>query len=426
MDIPKIAIVSGVQGDTRRYRAFHLYEQLRLAGCKSFVGHITQKNIWDWIRSAPILILQRVAWDDYVEDLVKTAKKQGAVVVSDVDDFIFEPEIIRWVDSPDFVDPIRRRLYQQNIMRNRRTLLESDAVIASTEFLAEQVRKLGKPTWVHRNGFSLEMAVFSSQALQKSSNTGKVIVGYASGTPTHDRDFALVYPVLMNLLSNNRDVYLHLIGHLNVNIKNYEGRAIRLPFVSWRRLPELLGQFSINLAPLRADNPFSQSKSEIKYMEAALVKVPTVASPTQAFCYAIRSGENGFLARDQSEWQTALERLINDPALRMKMGQRAHEDVIRRYAPWVRAVEIVNIINQILDFLNASIDRLDTKKIQGPDIEDYRQYAISLDQENHPTLLERGLYSLKYRGIATLAGEMWVLFRRMLAAFFPFPSPKDE
>jgi hypothetical protein len=48
----------------------------------------------------------------------------------------------------------------------------------------------------------------------------------------------------------------------------------------------------INLAPLVMDNPFAQSKSEIKYMEAALVRAPTIASPTDAYRFAIRPGEN--------------------------------------------------------------------------------------------------------------------------------------
>lgn len=421
MDIPKIAIVSGVQGDTRRYRAFHLYEQLRLAGCKSFIGHITQKNVGDWIRSARILILQRVAWDDYVENLVKTAKMQGAIIISDVDDLIFEPEAIRWVDSPDFADPIRLRLYRRNLIRNQRTLLESDAVIASTEFLAEQVRQLGKPVWVHRNGFSLEMMVLSLRAIQYRSKSGKTIIGYASGTPTHNRDFALVFPVLEHLLSTNKDLYLHLIGH--IVLSGNKERIVHLPFVPWRRLPDLLAQFSINLAPLRVDNPFSQSKSEIKYVEAALVKVPTVASPTQAFCHAIDSGKNGLLAHNESEWQTALEQLVSDPNLRMRIGEKAYEDVMQRYAPWVRAAEIVRTINQVLDFLNASIDRLKITHVQMPDIDSYWQYAVPLNQENRPMLLERGLYSLRYRGVATLAGEVWVFLRRLMEPVFPF-SPR--
>src|SRR5690606_33448676 len=104
-------------------------------------GHITQRCIKDWIQSAQIIILQRVSWDHYVEDLLKSARKQKRIIISDVDDLIFDPDVMHWIDSPDFADPIRSSLYRQNLMRNRRTLLESDAVIASTEYLAEQVRK---------------------------------------------------------------------------------------------------------------------------------------------------------------------------------------------------------------------------------------------------------------------------------------------
>jgi len=34
--------------------------------------------------------------------------------------------------------------------------------------------------------------------------------------------------------------------------------------------------------------------------------------------------------------------------------------------------------------------------------------------------VQRGLYSLRTRGLATLAGEVWVYLRRLAAPIFPF------
>lgn len=421
---PKIIIISGVQGDTRRYRAFHLYEQICLAGCHSYIGHITQSKIQDLVRSSQILILQRVSWDEKVERLVKIARKHGNIIISDVDDLIFEPEAMRWVDAPDFSDPIRSKLYQHNLLRNRRTILESDAIITSTEFLADRVQRLGKPAWVHRNGFSLEMAFISSKSIESILKNRKIIIGYASGTPTHDRDFALVLPSLQRTLEKYKEVFIHLIGYLQSNIGGYEDRVAHLPFVPWRNLPYLLSKFSINLAPLRTDNPFSQSKSEIKYMEGALVKVPTIASPTQAYRFAIRSGENGLLANSDSEWQGALDQLITDPDYRLLMGERAFDDVMQRYAPWLRANEIVNTLNQILDFLDAPFERFERNDILIPEKLD--EISVLLNQENIPTLLDRGIYSLRYRGMITLLAEIWVYFRRSISKVIPFSAVDRE
>ena len=47
-------------------------------------------------------------------------------------------------------------------------------------------------------------------------------------------------------------------------------------------LPALISEVDINLAPL-VDSIFNRAKSEIKWIEAALVKVPTVASKIGAF-----------------------------------------------------------------------------------------------------------------------------------------------
>lgn len=418
-----IAIISGVQGDTRRYRAFHFYEQCCLAGISCYVGHIALPQTRMWVDSAQILILQRVAWDSYVARLVNRARRRGALILSDVDDLIFDPESMHWIDSPDFADPVRVTLYRENLLRNRTTLLESDAVIASTEFLAEQVRQLGKPAWVHRNAFSLEMLAASIRATWSPSEVQNepIVIGYASGTPTHDRDFALVLPSLRSLLLKDPRLVLHLVGHLKADIADFKDRVIRCPFVPWRKLPEILAQFSINLAPLRVDNPFSQSKSEIKYIEAALVGVPTIASPTQSFQYAIRSGENGMLASSEEDWENAINYLVDDPTFRVALGKAAFGDVMERYAPWRRARELVFLLNQVFETLSAPFGRLEVRDVFQPDPADFTRYFVEDNLERHPTLLERGIYSLCWRGPLTLIGEMWVYIRRLISPLIPFP-----
>ena len=211
-------------------------------------------------------------------------------------------------------------------------------------------------------------------------------------------------------------VCLEVIGPLEVGPgwEPFADRLVRRPFVNWRELPALLANWDINLAPLRLDNPFSQSKSEIKWLEAALVRVPTVASPTDAFSDAIEQGENGFLATESVEWEGILSWLILSAEKRIEVGNRAYEDALDRYHPRVRSQELVNLLNDLsstagkplrLEFChgaNAVVERLD------PEL------------EKHPTNLRRGWYELTHRGLWTLLRQVWVFFRRLAAPVFPF------
>ena len=318
-------------------------------------------------------------------------------------------------------------LYRENMRRNRTTLEHSDSVLTSTSFLAERVRECGKPAWIHRNGFSLEMLSLSNQAVaQPRSARQSVVIGYASGTPTHDRDFALIRPTLQRLLERCSWVELWLIGRLDAGDDwgAAAGQVRRLPFVPWRELPALLAKLDINLAPLRLDNPFSQSKSEIKFMEAALVRVPTIASPTDAFSSAINSGENGLLAIGPQEWLDGLLWLVVESDAREKLGTAAREDVLQRYAPWVRAEQAAAALRSAGLELRAI---LPTGLSTGIDPLERKDLWMPAEAEKHPTLVERGLYSLRTRGLATLAKEAWVYLRRLLAPVFPFkPRQPDQ
>ena len=416
----RIVILSGVQGDTRRYRSHHLYEQLRLAGADCTLSHITDSLLPELVAQAEGLVLHRMAWDRVAASLVDQVQRRGGRVILDVDDLVFDEDAFRWIDSPDFADPIRVHLYRENMRRNRTTLDHSDFVLTSTGYLSKRVLERGKPAWVHRNGFSLEMLSLSDQAAARPRSAGRrVVVGYASGTPTHDRDFALVRPALQQLLEKCAWVELWLIGRLEAG--NDWGAAAdrvrRISFVPWRELPALLAKLDINLAPLRLDNPFSQSKSEIKFMEAALVSVPTIASPTDAFSSAIRSGETGLLAESTQEWLDGLLWLSAETAEREKLGAAAREDVLRRYAPWVRAEQAVAALQAAGLDLSAT---LPVTLSTGNNPLERKDLWMPADAEKHPTTVERGLYSLRTRGVATLVKEVWVYLRRLAAPIFPF------
>lgn len=419
---PLIGIISGVQGDTRRYRAFHLWQQLRIAEVNTKITHITSNSSLPIAQQADILILQRVTWDSYLEKIISVARKRKSIILADIDDLIFLPESYQWIDSPDFSDPIRSRLYQQTLIKNRITLEHCDGVLTSTEFLANQVTQLHKPVWVHRNGFSLEMALlYSLSRTTIKSDDNHVILGYASGTPTHNRDFALIQPVLTKLLKRHPVVRLHLAGHLT---DQYDWGEVaeqvqRIPFVPWQKLPEVLSTFSVNLAPLRLDNPFSQSKSEIKFMEAALLGIPTVASPTQAFQHAIISGENGYLAGSLEDWEEILENLINDPQLRTKTGQQARNYVLENYSPQKRAKQIIETLNECIQIFKPELSPL-SPNITNEILKNPTTFFIPSNLEKHPNLFERGHYSLRVKGVFVLIQEIWVFFRRLLSPIIPF------
>lgn len=418
-----ILILSGARGDTRRYRAFHLYEQARLLGLNCQLAHVADRSFTEKVEASRIVMIHRAPYDDQITSLEREIHRKNGRLIQDLDDLIFDPTAFKYIHSPDFADPIRASLFQEEMSFNRKTLEVCDMILTSTEYLAESVRQLGKPLRVHRNAFSFEMLAYSENAYaSRKSRPDRIVIGYASGTATHNQDFALVKPELQAMLRRHPNVELWIVGPLDPGNDwgSLNNQVRRLKLVPWRKLPEIQVQFDINLAPLQIDNPFGQSKSEIKYVEAALLRIPTVASPSDAYKYAIRNADNGFLAGDPQEWQQILEELIEHSELRTSVGERAYQDVVLRYHPLVRAHELSGTLNSLLG------DRFGSPAIDVPSNISQNSMAQPFwscaELERFPNLIQRGIYTLRYRNFRTLLQQIWIYFRRMVSPLFPYKN----
>lgn len=428
MTPPSILILSGVRGDTRRYRSVHLAEQAALAGMQVTLAHAWQAGLPRLVKwqNFDFAVFQRVEMDWFIQRLVDALKNKGTIILYDTDDLVFDQDAFKYIDSPDFSDPLRSKLYLRSMRRQKEILLASDAVLVSTDYLVKQVRRLNKPVGVHRNAYNQEMFALSDAAFQsRKDHAERIVLGYASGTRTHDHDLAVAAPAIKGIMEKYPQVELWLVGEVDQGVgwERFGPRVRRIPKVGWRELPSWLAQFDINLAPLVAGNPFAESKSAIKYMEAALVKCPTVATNCAEFRGSIRDGEIGFLANGEHDWQDKLTRLVEDKGFRREMGTRAYQDVMEKDHPLVRSKELLATLNELSMTLRGS-------SLLGDLIDNQSSGAANKEGlppqkwDGVPGDIQRGWVTLWRRGPVEVLGGIWVGLRRFLAPIFPFRKRK--
>jgi glycosyltransferase involved in cell wall biosynthesis len=300
-----------------------------------------------------VVVLWRGAWGERVAAIVAAARRGGARVVLDLDDLICDPELAR----PDLIDGIRSGgldpdAVRAHALRLRQTMATADALFASTAPLAEHLRAAApdRPVFVLPNGFDATTHARSrraARARRRAPADGLLRLGYAGGTFTHQRDFAVAAPAVARLLRATPQARLVLFhgkdGTPLLDPAAFPELAAHADQIEWRAavpltdLPDELARFDINLAPLETGNPFCEAKSELKYFEAALVDVPTIASPTAPLAAAIVDGVTGLLAVDAAGWEAALRRLAEDAALRRRLAEAAYRDVLLRFGPEMRA-----------------------------------------------------------------------------------------
>lgn len=334
---------------TTLYRCEHLQEQLHSLGHRArVVEWFSESDIHlDEALTYDVIVLYRLPMSEPLRTLIEQAQERLIRVVFDTDDLIFEPELLGWHRAVAQLSPEDQKQHRVGAERYLETLEAADVVTTSTPMLAELAAKRGKLSFVHRNALGREMIALANQ-LGPRPVDGKVVIGYGSGTPTHDVDFEEAAGALAQVMSQHENVELWLAGPLTLpaSLASFADRIRRFSLTDWRGWFELMSRMDIALAPLERENIFCRAKSEVKFFEAGALGLPVVATRIDPFEHAIEEGVNGLLAGGEAEWIEALTRLTESPELRRSLGEAARQTVLEKYSPQPRAAQLADLLHR--------------------------------------------------------------------------------
>jgi glycosyltransferase involved in cell wall biosynthesis len=209
-------------------------------------------------------------------------------------------------------------------------------VIVSTAGMSERVRSVTNVdaviVWPNLID-SATQNIFEQLPLHKAAANDQIALGYFSGSRAHDLDLDLVAGVLANLLESDSRLQLYLGGYtsLPASLADLGDRITFLGFMSYHAYLEHLAAMDIHIVPLLIDR-FNACKSGIRYLEASMCNVPTVASTVGQFTEMIDDGVTGFLCSTPEDWQQALTELTENPQRRLAMAQAARLSVLASHS----------------------------------------------------------------------------------------------
>ena len=288
-----------------------------------------------YLQSHALIIFYRVPAFKKVRILLKECERLGLETFFDIDDLIFD--IKEYSQNSNIVSlPVKKKneLFK-GVDLYRYTLENCRHAIASTPVVAQFMKKYctGQiyivENCLDKQMFTLEREISKNPMVK---NRKYVIIGYGSGTTTHDADFTECASSLLKILAAYPHVRLVIHGHLQLpeEFEPFGSQIFKVPFLLADDYFRALATFDINLAPLEK-TLFNDAKSNIKFIEASIFAIPTIASPGAAFKQVITHGRNGFLCTSPDEWLKALSTLIENKSKRIEFGVKARETALNLY-----------------------------------------------------------------------------------------------
>lgn len=312
----------------QRYRVHHQIEQLEAFGVSCDKVDY-EKLTLDYLSRYRGFVFYRCPILPVIEEFIKLAKENNKTCFYDIDDLVYDTKYTDKVKCVCEMSKPERDLYNDGVIRMGKTLDLCEYGITTTKRLQTEMKKRLKDVYINRNVMSDEMLKFSVKALKEvKKDDSKIVIGYLSGSITHNDDFKLIMSDIVKILKEYDNVYLQLVGYLDLpeEMNSVKDKILVSPFVDYRELPSLIRSIDINLAPLET-SIFNEAKSENKWTEAALVKIPTVASNTGAFKEMIEDKVTGILCNDD-EWYGKLKEVIDNKELREELANNAYQYVM--------------------------------------------------------------------------------------------------
>jgi glycosyltransferase involved in cell wall biosynthesis len=151
-----------------------------------------------------------------------------------------------------------------------------------------------------------------------------------------------IQKTLEKLCKKYPNVQVKLIG-----TKGFHTNEHKIKLVDWSLESELheLATFDIGIMPL-TDDEWSRGKGNYKILQYMSLGIPSVASPVGVNNQYIQEGVNGFLPRNNKDWEDKLSVLIENKQIREEIGRKARDIVAKNYSLEASVPKFIEAITQ--------------------------------------------------------------------------------
>ena len=356
--IKDVLFISGYEDTKRIYnifssRVFNQIEQLKAGFLESnayFYRNFEPTMVLDY----RVIIFYLCPWTPKVNEAITLAKKLNKKVIFDVDNLLIDTKYTNMIPFIKSLSIKEKKLFDENIVRIGKTLKLCDFAVTTTKVLAKELKHYISNVFINPDVVNEEMWKISYDILKKENDKkmkDHLIIGYWNENISLNSNFDMIKPVLLKILKEFKNVEILFFGELNysVNYKNYKEFQLQINYkevTNLKKLLQIISNVDIILAPLE-NNIFNAAQNEIKWVEAALVKVPTVASNFGVFKQVIKDKETGILCSELNDWYISLKNLIINENFRKKLGENAYTFCKNKYNTLYTANYFSNFINSI-------------------------------------------------------------------------------
>ena len=271
-----------------------------------------------------IYIRRNYHYLEFTNKLIHYARSKGIATIMDIDDLI--------TDLPSEHPSVN---YYRREKDNLLALMKNvDYITVSTEELNRQWSYMNKNIKVLPNYLDPLIWFRDKKREKKRRPDRKMVIGYA-GSNTHVNDFAIITPAIKHILSKYKGkVLFRFLRCIPDELRGHQGVERFLDkTLGYVRYASYLrnSDFDFAIAPLE-DNPFNRCKSNIKFLEYSICKIPAIYSHIRPYIDSVKDGETGILCKNDTEsWVEAMESLMEKPDLRSKISERAYSEVLYNY-----------------------------------------------------------------------------------------------
>lgn len=217
-----------------RYRVEHQMEQVRAYGL--FADSIFYERLdIDMVKYYRGFVFFRCPITEEIDSFIELAKYYNKPVFFDIDDLVIDKKYTDQIPYLKTMSAEEKKVYDDGVERTKQTLLKCDYAITTTSALANELKNYVADVYINRNVASEKMLKYSERAkanVQKEKD--KIILGYFSGSITHNSDFEMILPAIKKVMQENSNVYLKVVGELNMpkELDDLKDRIISSPLWS--------------------------------------------------------------------------------------------------------------------------------------------------------------------------------------------------